>query len=103
MFGVVPNMPILALKTLGANGQGALDIVWKAYAEIISRLQKGEKIAAVNLSLGAEVSDGATVQTECSYVSKIAAYGTAVVAAAGKDVDLCKLQTASLALGNAYR
>eukprot|EP00878_Enallax_costatus_P022633 GHUV01024027.1.p1 GENE.GHUV01024027.1~~GHUV01024027.1.p1 ORF type:complete len:221 (+),score=15.15 GHUV01024027.1:528-1190(+) len=78
-------MPILAMKTLGANGQGSLDGVWQAYTEVLARLQRGEKIVAINLSLGAPVSDGNTVQTECGYVSRIAAYGTAVVAAAGND------------------
>lgn len=84
LFGVVPGMPIVAMKVLGSNGQGSLDAVWNAYTEVISRLQQGQKITSVNLSLGAQVSDSSTVQTECGYVSKIASFGTAVAVAAGK-------------------
>lgn len=84
LFGVVPGMPILVMKTLGANGQGSLDTVWQAYTEVLARLQKGERIVAINLSLGSSTTDAGTLQTECGYVSKITAYGTAVVAAAGE-------------------
>jgi subtilisin family serine protease len=83
VFGVVPGMPIVAMKVLGAGGSGSLDIVYKAYAEVLSRLQRGDRIAAINLSLGAAVSDQNAITTECSWISRIAAYGTAVVVAAG--------------------
>ncbi|KAF8063723.1 Subtilisin BL [Scenedesmus sp. PABB004] len=132
VFGVVPGLPIVAMKTLSASGSGAVvrarpgrgrrspgrrgarsarsvrgsaglrglclrappppaapsraqDRVWTAYAKVLERLQGGEAIASVNLSLGAAVSDAATVQTECDWVSRIAAYGTAVAVAAGNE------------------
>jgi subtilisin family serine protease len=84
VFGVVPGMPIVAMKVLGAGGSGSLDIVYKAYAEVLARLQRGERIAAINLSLGAAVSDQNAITAECNWISRIAAYGTAVVVAAGK-------------------
>ncbi|KAF6256959.1 peptidase S8/S53 domain-containing protein [Scenedesmus sp. NREL 46B-D3] len=81
--GVVPGMPIVAMKVLGAGGSGSLDVVYKAYAEVLARLQRGERIAAINLSLGAAVTDQNAIATECNWISRIAAYGTAVVVAAG--------------------
>jgi subtilisin family serine protease len=92
VFGVVPGMPIVAMKVLGAGGSGSLDIVYKAYAEVLARLQRGERIAAINLSLGAAVGDQNAINTECSWVSRIAAYGTAVVVAAGEFLESCLVQ-----------
>lgn len=85
VFGVVPGMPVVAMKVLGSGGSGALDAVYKAYAEVLARLQRGDKIAAINLSLGADVGgDQNAISVECNWLSKIAAYGTAVAVAAGE-------------------
>jgi hypothetical protein len=47
------------------------------------RLRNGEKIAAVNLSLGSPIGDQQSQNVECGYINQIIAYGTAVVTAAG--------------------
>jgi len=83
--GVVPGMPLIAFKVLGRDGSGPLDGIYKGYAEIISRQQKGEKIIAINLSLGSPVMDADSLAVECDWVKKLASYGTTVVAAAGED------------------
>ncbi len=83
VVGVVPGAPILACKALGASGSGSLDAVWRCYSDVLTRLQRGDRIAAINLSLGAVVTDAATVSRECDWVTRIAAFGTGVIAAAG--------------------
>lgn len=40
IFGVVPDMPILAIKVLGKDGSGPLDNVYSAYKEVLARLKK---------------------------------------------------------------
>lgn len=85
IFGVVPGMPLLAFKVLSREGSGALENVYNAYKEIIARLQKGEKIVAINLSLSSQSDDEETKAYECGLVTKIQAFGTAVAAAAGND------------------
>jgi thermitase len=85
VYGVVPGMALIAYKVLSADGSGTLDTSWIAYSAILSRLQKGEKIVAINLSLGAITSDSSTRATECGWIRKIAEYGCAVVAAAGNE------------------
>lgn len=82
--GVVPGMPLIAFKVLGRDGSGPLDGIYKGYAEIIARQQKGEKIIAINLSLGSPVMDADSLKVECDWVKKLASYGTTVVAAAGE-------------------
>lgn len=49
----------------------------------LCRLRNGEKIAAVNLSLGSPIGDQQSQNVECGYINQIIAYGTAVVTAAG--------------------
>lgn len=85
IFGVVPGMPLLALKVLSKDGSGPLENVYAAYKEIISRLQKGEKIVSINLSLSSQTDDADAKAYECGLVAKIQAFGTAVAAAAGND------------------
>jgi subtilisin family serine protease len=85
IFGVVPGMPLLAIKVLSKDGSGPLENVYNAYKEIIARLQKGEKIVSVNLSLSSQSDDEEAKTYECGLVAKIQAFGTAVAAAAGND------------------
>lgn len=84
MAGVVPGMPLIAFKVLGRDGSGPLDGIYKGYAEIIARQARGEKIVAINLSLGSPVMDADSLKVECDWVKKLASYGTTVVAAAGE-------------------
>lgn len=57
----------------------------RGYTEILARQGKGEKIVAINLSLGSPVMDEDSLKVECDWVKKLAAYGTTIVAAAGND------------------
>jgi hypothetical protein len=77
-------MPLIAFKVLGRDGSGPLDGIYKGYAEILARQQRGEKIVAINLSLGSPVMDADSLAVECDWVRKLASYGTAIVAAAGE-------------------
>lgn len=83
--GVVPNMPIVAMKVLPKEGSGPLDKVYKAYAEVLARLKKGEKIASINLSLSSITTDAEAKRIECNWIAQMQDYGTAVCAAAGND------------------
>jgi hypothetical protein len=58
-------------------------LLCRGYAEILARQQKGEKIVAINLSLGSPVMDADSLKVECDWVRKLANYGTTIVAAAG--------------------
>lgn len=82
--GVVPGMPIVAFKVLGRDGSGSLDNIYKAYAEVVARQNRGEKIVAINLSLGSPVMDADSLKVECDWVKKLTRYGTTMVAAAGE-------------------
>lgn len=85
--GVVPGMPLLALKVLNKDGSGMLSTIYTALAHVLKLLQSGTRIAAVNMSL--TMNDGTTPpnasdrDVTCGYIRDIAAYGTAVVVAAG--------------------
>lgn len=50
-------MPIIAYKVLAADGSGSLATAWTAYSQILGKLQRGEKIIAINLSLGSTTTD----------------------------------------------
>eukprot|EP00878_Enallax_costatus_P039921 GHUV01045860.1.p1 GENE.GHUV01045860.1~~GHUV01045860.1.p1 ORF type:complete len:220 (+),score=38.55 GHUV01045860.1:585-1244(+) len=78
-------MPILALKVLPKDGSGPLDAVYEAYADVLARLQKGEKIVSINLSLSSITDDADAKKVECDWIRKLQLYGTAVCAAAGND------------------
>lgn len=78
-------MPIVALKVLPKEGSGPLDKVYKAYADVLARLQKGEKIVAINLSLSSVTDDQDAKKVECDWIRKLQSYGTTVCAAAGND------------------
>lgn len=86
--GVVPGMPIYAFKALDQFGSGMKSDVFRAFDAILTLLQQGAKIAAVNLSLVLNANSQvppaeADTESICGYVKQMAAYGTAVVAAAG--------------------
>lgn len=85
VIGVVPNMPILALKVLPKTGSGPLDPIYSAYADVLARLLKGEKIVSINLSLSSVTDDPDAKKVECDWIQKLQSYGTAVCAAAGND------------------
>jgi subtilisin family serine protease len=77
-------MPIVAYKAFDAEGLADLDLVWQAYKLIIAKLQaKTAKFAAINLSIGTDFLDSATIAIECGYVKQMASYGVMVLAAAG--------------------
>jgi hypothetical protein len=80
-------MPIIALKVLNKDGSGMLSTIYTALAHVLSLLKAGKRIAAVNMSLtmndGQAPPDPASQEVTCSYIREIAAYGTAVIAAAG--------------------
>lgn len=90
--GVAPGMPIYAFKTLDQFGSGMKSDIFRAFDVILQLLQQGAKIAAVNLSLVLNANSQvpppqADIEVMCGYVKQIAAYGTAVVAAAGMSKD----------------
>jgi subtilisin family serine protease len=85
--GVVPGMPIIALKVLNKDGSGTLSTIYTALAHVLSLLKSGTCIAAVNMSLtmndGQSPPDPTDQEVTCKYIRDISAYGTAVVVAAG--------------------
>lgn len=85
--GVVPGMPLLALKVLNKDGSGMLSTIYTALAHVLKLLQSGTRFAAVNMSLtmndGTTPPDASDRDVTCGYIRDIAAYGTAVVVAAG--------------------
>eukprot|EP00775_Hariotina_reticulata_P000575 gene575-854_t len=85
VYGVVPGMALIAYKVLSDKGSGSIDTSWNAYRDILTRLKQGEKIVAINLSLGAITSDASTRSIECEFVKNISDYGVAVVVAAGNE------------------
>jgi subtilisin family serine protease len=78
-------MPLIAFKVLGRDGSGSLDNVYRGYAELAARQARGDKVVAINLSLGSPVMDAEGLAVECDWVKRLAKYGTTIVAAAGND------------------
>ncbi|KAF8072366.1 hypothetical protein HT031_000025 [Scenedesmus sp. PABB004] len=70
---------------LPKDGSGPLDPIYAAYQDVLARLAAGEKIVAVSLSLSSQSSDPEDHRVECAWAARMAAGGTAVVAAAGND------------------
>eukprot|EP00775_Hariotina_reticulata_P006867 gene6867-7083_t len=85
VYGVVPGIPIVAIKVMDSSGSGPLDNVYRGYAEVLTRLKNGEKFASINLSLGSPIGDQQSQNVECGYINQIITYGTAVATAAGND------------------